>query len=283
MENINQNPLANHFRQAVIHTKLVSNGKFWPEGSINLPVTGEIPVLPMTLKDEIILKTPDALMNGSGVVDVIQSCCPSIANAWDMPSIDVDQIIIAIRIATYGEHMDIDATCPQSECKEENSYQINLHNIQAGITMPKYNVPVEVDGLQIFLKPQKYFDLNKRNKLEFEEEQMMKVIREANDSSDKEVVTAQFNQHLNNVLDLNYESLTTSTEKIITETGTVVSNPEFIKEFYTNVQGSVIKKVQDVVSTFARDIAVKPFDVTCPHCNHQYKVSFTFDYANFFA
>jgi len=283
MENINQNPLASHFRHAVIHTKLVSNGKFWPEGSINLPVTGEIPVLPMTLKDEITLKTPDALMNGSGVVDVIQSCCPSIANAWEMPSVDVDQIIIAIRIATYGEHMDIDATCPNNECKEENSYQINLHTVQAGLTMPKYHIPVETNGLQIFLKPQKYFDLNKRNKLEFEEQQILKVIREANEASDKDVVTAQFNQHLSNVLNLNYESLTTSTDKIIIENGTVVTNPDFILEFYKNAEGSIIKKVQETVASFAKDIAVKPFEVTCPHCNHEYKVAFTFDYANFFA
>jgi hypothetical protein len=61
----------------------------------------------MTTKDEITLKTPDALLNGQGVVNVIESCCPAIKDAWAMPSIDVDATLIAIRIASYGNQMDL--------------------------------------------------------------------------------------------------------------------------------------------------------------------------------
>jgi hypothetical protein len=60
----------------------------------------------MTAKDELMLKTPDALMNGQATVEVIKSCVPSIKNPWHMPSIDIDTILIAIRIATYGENME---------------------------------------------------------------------------------------------------------------------------------------------------------------------------------
>ena len=54
------------------------------------------------------MKTPDALLNGQSVVNVIQSCLPNIKNAWQIPSIDVDAILIAVRIATYGEKMEIE-------------------------------------------------------------------------------------------------------------------------------------------------------------------------------
>ena len=47
------------------------------DGAIQIPTT-RIPVLPMSTRDEITINTPDALMNGQGVVDMIHSCCPNI-------------------------------------------------------------------------------------------------------------------------------------------------------------------------------------------------------------
>ena len=99
------NPLAKHFRQPALYVKLTSNGSFWPDGSLDLPVTGEIPIYPMTTKDEITLRTPDALINGTSVVKVIESCAPNIKDAWKMPTVDVDSTLIAIRIASYGPKM----------------------------------------------------------------------------------------------------------------------------------------------------------------------------------
>ena len=91
------NPLNKYFRQASVFITLPSAGQYWPEGTLVMPETGQLPVYPMTTRDEITLKTPDALMNGTGMVEVIQSCCPNIKNAWEMPSVDVDTVLIAVR------------------------------------------------------------------------------------------------------------------------------------------------------------------------------------------
>ena len=109
----NTNPLNKYFRQAAIHITLPSNGDY-PPHVITPSATGEFPVMPMTAKDEIKFKTPDALMNGQGVVDVIQSCCPDIKDAWQIRSHDLDTILIAIRIATYGERAE-DRFCISSK------------------------------------------------------------------------------------------------------------------------------------------------------------------------
>ena len=94
-------------RQPKIYIKLPSNGEFWPQGSIQPTETGEYPVYSMTAQDELRLKIPDALMNGQAMVDVIENCIPNIKNAWVMHNIDMDIILIAIRIATYGEKMKL--------------------------------------------------------------------------------------------------------------------------------------------------------------------------------
>ena len=97
----NTNPLKKYYRQVKQFVKLPSGYKFYPEGAIEVPESGEVAVYPMTAKDEMLLKTPDALLNGEATVAVIQSCIPAIKNAWVMPSIDCDAALMTIRMATY--------------------------------------------------------------------------------------------------------------------------------------------------------------------------------------
>ena len=99
------NPLISLMRQPKIYIRLPSNGRYWSEGSLNTTTNGEYPVYSMTARDELMLKTPDALLNGQAVVDVIQSCMPNVNDAWAIPNIDLDVILVAIRLATFGEQL----------------------------------------------------------------------------------------------------------------------------------------------------------------------------------
>ena len=56
-------------------------------------------ILDKDVVDEIIFKTPDALFNGEATVRVVESCCPYIKDAKDMPSIDVDALLVAIHLS----------------------------------------------------------------------------------------------------------------------------------------------------------------------------------------
>ena len=114
-----ENPLKKYYRQPKQYIKLPSGYKFYPEGAINVSESGEIAVYPMTAKDELLFKTPDALLNGEATVSVIQSCAPAIKNAWAMPSIDCDAALIAIRMATYGESMTLPVTVPGTKIEKD--------------------------------------------------------------------------------------------------------------------------------------------------------------------
>ena len=54
--NIEQNPLRKQFRQPKMYTQLPSRGNFYPDGVLDMPETGELPVFAMTAKDELIIK-----------------------------------------------------------------------------------------------------------------------------------------------------------------------------------------------------------------------------------
>ena len=105
------NPLRRFFRQPAVYIKLPSDGNFYPPGTLEMPANGELPVYPMTAMDEITYRTSDALFNGTAIVNVIQSCVPNIIDPWSIPNIDMDTLLVAIRIASYGHSMDYESIC----------------------------------------------------------------------------------------------------------------------------------------------------------------------------
>ena len=272
------NPLRAHFRQPAIYIKLPSRGQFWNNG-LDLPETGELPVYPMTARDEIVLRTPDALLNGQGVIDVIESCCPNITNAWAMPSTDVDALLIAIRIASYGDNMSFDTTCPH--CNEEHQYQTGLSGFLDSIQTPNYNKKLVHNNIQIKLKPQDYKSLNETNQIKYEEERLLNTL--AGPDVNEEIRVAEYKQHLERLVNLNAKVLVDNTEYIeLTDTGTVVAEPEFISEFYFNCDADICKELRKAIEEVGKQGAIKSQIAECQSCNKTYEVPLTFDYANFF-
>ena len=280
MEQASFNPLAKHFRQPAVYLKLPSAGRFWSPGSIEMSITEELPILPLTSKDEITLRTPDALLNGQGVVDVIQSCCPSIKNAWEMPSVDVDAILIAIRIASYGQDMDIAPVCPH--CATEHSLALDLTNVLDKVKCPEYNNKLVFDEYKIKLKPQKYEKVNFVNKIKFEEQQLIMLLN--NEELSDENKSKVFAEQLSKIIDLNAEVLVNSTEYVeIIEDSNIVSNPEFIDEFYRNCPRNVVDAVKDELARLSLEATIPPITHSCDECKKSFEIPITFDYANFFA
>jgi hypothetical protein len=272
------NPLNQYFRQPAIYLKLPSQGRFWEENSIDLPLTGEIPVMPMTAMDDLNLKTPDALFNGTGVVNLIQSCCPNITNAWNTPSTDLDAILIAIRIASYGEKMPFETKCPR--CQNENSYDMNLPSILDNIKFPDFNTPVLENQLRIFLKPHTYQKMCEAGQIAYEEQKSLQLLTNS-ELTDQERQQL-FDTQIKKIHGITIDTVTNSTNYIETKDSIKVSDPEYIREFYQNVGNHVIQLVKSKLDLLAKDQTLKPLTVTCTECEHKFETIFEFDYSSFF-
>jgi len=274
------NPLAKHFRQPAIYLKLPSQGRFYPPDGIELSVTGDIPIYPMTVKDELTLKTPDALMNGQGMIDVIQSCCPSIRDVWSIPAVDLDAIFIAIRLASYGQGMDISATCPH--CGESNEYTINLTTLLENLTPANYNEGLNVDGLVIKFKPQSYQDVNKLNLATFEQRRLVANVTDAEIPDDEK--RRLFDESFKKITDLNVSVLIDSIESIFVDK-TLVTDPGMIKEFLDNCSRQTYQAIRDQIQKLAQANSAPPADLTCANeeCGKEYQSPLVFDQSNFFA
>lgn len=278
MQNQTSNPLFNYFRQPSIYLSLPSKGRWWPKESLNLKENYEIAIYPMSTKDEILLRTPDALLNGQGVVDVIQSCCPDIKNAWHVPTVDLDPILICIRIASYGNNMDFDTDCPH--CKHHNTHGVDLGNILSQYKCPDYSKNASYRDLKIKMRPLNYLTVNKNNMNEFTEQKIMAVLNNTslNDQDRANEVTSMIAR----IHSLGIDNCSSSTEYIETSDGERVTDQEFIKEFYSNAESALIKIIQDKIQDYAQEVTIPKLDLICGECKTPYQVSLTFDYSNFF-
>ena len=280
----NTNPLNKYFRQPSIYVSLPS-GTNYPPHVLTQSKSGELGVMPMTAKDEIRFKTPDALMNGQGVVDVIQSCVPDIKDAWEIKSYDLDTILVAIRIATYGETMDINFTVPGA--KEQVSHSINLPAILDELRGTKVDSDIILkDGLKIAIRPLTYKDMTTTSLKTFQQQKMYGAIQDSQ-LSDEEKAT-RFNEAFKTLTDLNASILLKNIEKITMPDGTEITDPTHIKEFVENANATLIKEIEDNLQKVRGQGAVKPLKLKATEDQIKkgapatYEVPVTFDTSNFF-
>jgi hypothetical protein len=271
------NPLSNYFRQPKIFIKLPSEGKWYPDNSLDKSSTGEYPVYAMTAKDELMFKTPDALLSGQSTVEVIRSCIPAIQEPWSMPSLDVDAALIAIRIATYGENMEVETNCPH--CNAENSYDINLVGWLGNITNFKYQPEIQLDPLTIHVRPYSYKELSQTSLKTLEHQRIFSVINDE-DLTD-ELKLAKFSQSFVKLTELTVDIIAGCVSQIDTPDGSS-TDPEQIKEFIHNAP----KEVFDIISTHITDmkksIELPNQKVHCNDCTKEFEMPITMDQSNFF-
>ena len=257
MENTQQsNPLAMFMRQPKIYISLPSGGKYWPEGSLEMPSNNQLAVYSMTARDELLLNIPDALMNGQAVVDVIQNCVPSIKNAWEVPSIDMDVILIAIRLATYGEMM----TSPVKFGEVEMDYKVDLRTVMDQLMRTiSWDTAVEInDNLTVYVKPISYKRMTDTAIQTFETQKIMQL---ANDQTVEELQKLElFKESFRKLSGSTIGVVSDSIYKVDSINGST-EDPKFIKEFADNIDKDIFNKIQEHLVKLRDQNAIKPIKI----------------------
>ena len=271
------NPLRQYFRQPAIYIELPSQGKFYPQGALNMPQTNKLPVYPMTAIDEITYRTPDALFNGQATVNVIQSCVPDIKNAWSIPSMDVDTVLVSIRIASYGHEMGFSTQCPA--CQHVSDQTIDLRNVLDSMRPVDYAKPITSGDMEIYFRPMSYQNMSDNNKLQYENQKMLQNIPDST-SSDTDKMSA-LSKALQEVTAMTVKALAQSIAMVKTPTA-MVSEPEFIEELLKNCDRKLFNEIRDYIVTNKAQSEMQPIKLTCPECKHEYEQTVTLDMSSFF-
>jgi len=274
--------LSEYYRQPEIYITLPSKGQFYPEGTLEQSATGEIPVYPMTAKDDIIIKTPDALISGEAIVQIVSSCIPAIKDPWQMPASDVDFVLIAIRIASYGNEMEMELTC--EKCEEEHNISINLnHYIEELNTVPLNHeqTTITYGEVQIHLKPLSYHELSLLQRKTFEEQKVLDAANNVEEMSESER-EEMYARVLANMTEINISTVTSGVQGIELPDGTIVVDKQEIIKFVNNSSVRVFKKITETMEQIRDKSAIDPADVVCPKCSNTSTLPIIFDYSSFF-
>jgi hypothetical protein len=283
MSQITPNPLSKYFRQPKIYLSLPSKGNYYPQGSLEVSETNEYPVFAMTAKDEMIIKTPDALLNGQATVDIIQSCIPAIKNGWAVPSLDIDAILIAIRIATYGEMMDITTKTPVTG--EEKDFQVNLQLMLEQVSQGEFDGVVNFQDLSINLRPLTYKEFTEINLKTFEEQRIFALIDD--DSIDDGEKLQRFTNSFAKLTDITFGSVERAITSIVVG-DQEVTDRQHIAEFVSNADKSLFEAIQLHLTQQRNKFEIKPLVVDATEeeiaqgVPQSYEVPITFDSSNFF-
>lgn len=279
---MSDNPLAAYFRGADVHQVLPSKGQFFDKGEIELAINGEVAVMPMTAADEIILKNPDALLNGDALERLFKSCVPAIKAPRKISVPDMDVLLLAIKLASYGDGLEISLKCP--ECQEEFSFETSIRGILAGIKMvDDEDVVVRVnDDMVVYIRP---YDFESKTKLDlaaFEEAKLLQHLLTL-EASDEEKAKL-FNESFEKIAELNLDLLSHCIRYIQIPSQTV-DNPDYIREFVRNSDKRLIKKISDKLKELSKSGINREISVACPKegCGHEWTTEMTFDPAHFFA
>lgn len=274
---MDNNPLRQYFRRPAVYMKLPSGGKGYPEGSIDMPETGELAVYPMTAIDEITARTPDALFNGTAVIELIRSCIPAIKDPWAVSNVDLDAVLVAIKAASSpnGE-MDIESVCPK--CEEISSYKINLAGLLNGLSNPNFDKPLELGDLKITFRSLSFREVNEASVKQFELQRVFTQLESVEDENERAKL---MQDGLQRITSLTMDLLSKSIVAIQTPT-MPVTETAFILDFLQHCDRNIYIQIRDHSAKIRQDSELKPMKIKCINCSNEYDQVITLNPTDFF-
>lgn len=272
-----ESPLKKFKRQPKVYIDLPSKGEFYKPGVLDDNTSTGLPVFSMTANDEILYRTPDALINGEATASNIKSCIPSILDPWKIVTIDIDAVLLAIRLSSYGDHLTVSNTC--KKCGEQNSYEVPIQKYIDYYNSLKYETKIFVEeGLIVNISPLSYklwTDLQKR--LIQLQRGLQIQIPKIKDEDERAAATDSL---LKDIAGLNIQIIFEHIRSIEVE-GAIENNPQEIYDFINDSDVSYFKKIKAHIDRQAENWRIPSEKVECA-CGTENNIQVRVDQSDFF-
>jgi hypothetical protein len=194
------------------------------------------------------------------------------------PAMDVDTLLISIRIASYGHDMDFGSKCPK--CGHECEHTVDLRSILDRMRTPDYNTSLKSGDLEIFFRPMTYKNLNDNNAMQYENQKLLQLLPDS-EVADTEKMTA-LGAALKRITEITVRALSQSIAVIKTPQA-LVSEAEYIEELLNNCDRDLFGRIRDHIVELKSQAEMPPMSLICPECKNEYEQAVTLDMSSFFA
>lgn len=291
------NPLKHFARVPKIYVKLPQNNLFYPDDLLHKSPMGEIPVKAMTASDDLMMNTPDALLNGDAVFHALKSCLVNCKDVKKLLVPDVETILLAIRYASHGDKLKMSTKCPKCGQTHEETLSIRtlldaVQTLEDSDIYPVYTITHE-DGsiVKINMKPSPYTDSTRANIVIYEQTRLVQFLSNSNDIEDEErkirikeaydkLASFQLTTTINQIDQVDIITKDDNGEDIIQK----VTDKNHISEFLADLDSETQKQINKILEKLNTEIGVpNEFPVVCGNeeCKHEYSMEVKFDPTNF--
>jgi len=277
MEN-STSPLRQFQRQPKLYIDLPSQGKWYDESIVADGTSTSLAVFSMTANDEIGFKTPDAMVNGEATVRNVKSCIPAILDPWNIRTIDTDSILIAIRIASYGQSMTVSNNC--KKCSEDNAYDVDLQRYLDNFSIKTYHDTVVYENFTVKLHPLTYRQWNEIQKKQtgFQRALNFQVPNIENEDQKEEVIQSIIDQ----INELTVLSILDQVRSIEVD-GQIETDKQEIVNFLNNQDVKFFHAIKAQIEKNITEWEIPTEDIKCEKCGYEDKIKVSLDQSNFFA
>jgi len=275
--------LQDFYRSPKLYIQLPSGGKFYDEDVIDWPETNELPVLAMSPKDDLIVRNPDALLNGDAVVRLVKSCIPCIKQPENIIAPDMELILVAIRAASEKDGMlTIEHTC--EKCEHEMAFEIDLTvavtDFESIAELSEFSLS---NGLTIAVRPANYLFSIQTAKAMVEQANLLGKITDENYINQEDERIKNIGKAFDKMAQFNYDVLLNSIRYVaIPDTEEKVDDKGEIAEFINNVDSKIGKEIEQVVGDINNGGINKVHKAACEKCEEEFEVPIDFDPVSFF-
>jgi hypothetical protein len=276
------NTLIAAYKKPAVYVALPSMGK-WYDPKPKLSVDDELAIYPMSAKDELITKTPDALFNGEATVALIGSCCPDIPNPRQMPINDLLVVLLGIRQASYGQEISVDIKC--TECDHVNQMAVDSNVLLSRVTVNETDPNIKLEnGFKIKVKP---YNIEDRTRLQIQQVKQQQVVanlmqaEQSGEASNSE----QFGKAFVDIAELTVQLVSNCVLSVQTpeESSEEVTNPETIYEWVKTITRKDYDTIRERVESLSENNLNTEMEAKCLECGKDYKTNIELDIAAFFA
>lgn len=275
------NPLNQYFRIPKLYVKLPSQCAYYEDQMVEQTASGEVAVYALTAMDQILLKTPDAVLNGETMLQIFRNCVPGIKDPGSLVEPDINTLMVAIRIATSGAQMEYQTQCPK--CNTEHTFDVNLSNILDTQQMIEDVAPVDLDGeLIVNVRPYNFRQRHQQLMHDVEQNQAVRLL-ENNTDMDEQDKTAQVAKLFRSMTERTFDLLAQSVTSVtIVKTQETVTDPNHITEFVKNISKAQADVIIEQIRGLNRTGIDTETQFTCDNCSHAWSQSLDFDPTSFF-
>jgi hypothetical protein len=278
------NPLKQYFRQPALFLKLPTLGKWYTNNEITSNEDKEIPIFGLSAVDDVMLSTPDAMLNGVALENVIKNCAPDVKNVKKLMVPDIEGIFLGIKIATTGSKYDLDRICPK--CQHENTFEVNCEHLMGTMTcIEESDTVINLNNeLEIHVRP---YTLEMRQLFihkQFEEDRLLKTIDSSNKNLDEFEKAEILAKSIEKITRITFDLVSKSIEsiKLLKQGGQPVIDPADISEWLVNISKTQADIIIDAVNKLNEIGINKVVAAECEKCHHKWNDTLNFDPTSFF-